>query len=302
MRIGLDCRRYQQPRQLSNPSVRKRYLSGDNTSLVCIGSSTCWGAGGRGWSPMSTARSARSSAVPGGRARAARARGRLTGAAATCSTLVAVVSGRTATDARTMVGVDGLTYVGNHGLEVLAPKAGQKSCRRRCPGCRDWRRCSTDVAGADSAAGRPHREQRRHRPACTTVWRQIPTRARHELLGDPGRRARSPVGLRIEEGRMVINLLPPLTASRRARPSAGSSREHQLERLVYLGDDVTDAHAFSALQVLRQSGEVRTLEHRRRRPRDAAQRAAARRRQRAVGRRRRRPALWQVAERLKSEC
>ena len=29
--------------------------------------------------------------------------------------------------------------------------------------------------------------------------------------------------------------------------------------MVYLGDDETDAHAFRALKVLRQSGEVRTL-------------------------------------------
>ncbi|HEV7664378.1 MAG TPA: trehalose-phosphatase, partial [Chloroflexota bacterium] len=31
--------------------------------------------------------------------------------------MVAVVSGRRASDARAMVGVDGLVYVGNHGLE-----------------------------------------------------------------------------------------------------------------------------------------------------------------------------------------
>ena len=46
-------------------------------------------------------------------------------------TLVAVVSGRTAADARTMVGVDGLTYVGNHGFDVLANGRAAKSCPRR---------------------------------------------------------------------------------------------------------------------------------------------------------------------------
>ena len=34
-------------------------------------------------------------------------------------TLVAVVSGRRVLDTRRMVGIDGLTYVGNHGFEVL---------------------------------------------------------------------------------------------------------------------------------------------------------------------------------------
>ena len=57
---------------------------------------------------------------------------------------------------------------------------------------------------------------------------------------------------------MVINLLPPLTVTK------GSAvtwlvRTHHLDRLVYLGDDVTDAHAFRALAVLRQNADVRTL-------------------------------------------
>ena len=36
-------------------------------------------------------------------------------------------------------------------------------------------------------------------------------------------------------------------------------REHRLERLVYLGDDVTDAHAFRALAGLRQTDNVQSL-------------------------------------------
>ena len=37
--------------------------------------------------------------------------------------LVACMSGRRAAEARRMVGLDALTYVGNHGLERLAPGA-----------------------------------------------------------------------------------------------------------------------------------------------------------------------------------
>src|SRR5437016_3680585 len=37
--------------------------------------------------------------------------------------LVACVSGRRAAEARWLVGVDELSYVGNHGLELLAPGA-----------------------------------------------------------------------------------------------------------------------------------------------------------------------------------
>ena len=37
--------------------------------------------------------------------------------------LVACISGRRAEDARKLVGLDSLTYIGNHGLERLAPGA-----------------------------------------------------------------------------------------------------------------------------------------------------------------------------------
>jgi trehalose 6-phosphate phosphatase len=65
-------------------------------------------------------------------------------------------------------------------------------------------------------------------------------------------------GLRVEEGRRVINLLPPLMVSK------GSAvtwlvRRHALQRLVFLGDDVTDAHAFRALGMLRQTNQVQGL-------------------------------------------
>jgi trehalose 6-phosphate phosphatase len=84
-----------------------------------------------------------------------------------------------------------------------------------------------------------------------------PPEARRALLQILARSALTS-GVRIEEGRMVINVLPPLMVSK------GSAvtwlvRERQLDRIAYLGDDLTDAHAFRALGVLRQTGEVRTL-------------------------------------------
>ena len=65
-------------------------------------------------------------------------------------------------------------------------------------------------------------------------------------------------GLRIEEGRMVINLLPPLTVTKGSAVT-WLAREHHLQRIVYFGDDVTDAHAFKALTVLREKARLETL-------------------------------------------
>jgi trehalose 6-phosphate phosphatase len=81
--------------------------------------------------------------------------------------------------------------------------------------------------------------------------------ARARILELVGRRALTS-GLRVEEGRMVVNLLPPL------RVSKGSAvrwlaESYRLDGLVYFGDDLTDVHAFETLRTLRSSGQAQTL-------------------------------------------
>jgi trehalose 6-phosphate phosphatase len=170
-------------------------------------------------------------------------------------TLVAVVSGRTAVDARSMVGIDGVTYVGNHGFEVL--RGGGPEI---VPAAHDW---VPRVAAAVEAV-RAHVQQPgvliENKGATASLHYRLapdPGRARQELLEIVAKVALTS-RLQVEEGRLVINLLPPLGVSKGSVVS-WLVAEHRLERVVYLGDDETDAHAFRALQVLRQSGEVRTL-------------------------------------------
>jgi trehalose-phosphatase len=75
-----------------------------------------------------------------------------------------------------------------------------------------------------------------------------------EILG----RAAQTYGFRIEQGRKVFNLLPPLPISKGTAVTLLVG-EYALDRVVYLGDDATDAHAFRALVDLRQKGNARTL-------------------------------------------
>jgi trehalose 6-phosphate phosphatase len=171
--------------------------------------------------------------------------------------VTAVVSGRTAADARRMVGVDGLTYVGNHGLEIWRSEI---SGPQIAPEARPWvPRISAVLEDVARHVRLPGVLVEDKGASGSLHYRLTadPARARTELLAVLARRAVTS-GLRIEEGRMVINLLPPLMVTK------GSAvtwlvREHKLERLVYLGDDITDAHAFRALAGLRQTGNVQTL-------------------------------------------
>jgi trehalose 6-phosphate phosphatase len=141
--------------------------------------------------------------------------------------LVACVSGRTGEDARRVVGVDGLVYVGEHGLE-LEPEADAWAGRL--------------AEFADAAAWPAERK----RLTVSFHYRNRPEG--REALEPEARRAEQE-GLRPRWGRMVLEVRPPLhahkgTAIRRLLADRG------LRRALYAGDDTTDLDAFRALDGL----------------------------------------------------
>jgi len=169
--------------------------------------------------------------------------------------LVAVVSGRQVADVRAMVGVDGISYVGNHGLEMLTATGPQV-----VPEARPWvPRLAQVIHEIEQQVTTPGVKIENKGVTASLHYRTTanPEQARRELLEIVARTALTS-GLRLEEGRMVLNLLPPLTVSKGSAVS-WLAREHQLDALVYLGDDVTDAHAFRALKNMRETSPMRTL-------------------------------------------
>jgi trehalose 6-phosphate phosphatase len=172
--------------------------------------------------------------------------------------MVAVVSGRSVADARAMVGIDGLIYVGNHGLELWGSNGPEL-----VPEVRPW--VPRLAAVLDEVARRLEADTItgviiENKGATASLHYRLapdPDAVRRRLLEILAQCAVTS-GLRLEEGRRVINLLPPLMVTKGSAVS-WLVREHALKRLVYLGDDVTDAHAFKALGVLRQTSHLETL-------------------------------------------
>ena len=145
--------------------------------------------------------------------------------------LVACISGRTGVDAKRVVGVPELVYVGNHGLE-LEPEATEWGDRlQRFLAEIDWPRTESKTLSA-SLHYRGVADEGAARAALAEV------KKRAEDLGFVAR-----------FGRKVLELLPPLevdkgTAVRQLLAS------HQLRRGLYAGDDTTDLDAFRALDGL----------------------------------------------------
>jgi trehalose 6-phosphate phosphatase len=141
--------------------------------------------------------------------------------------LVACISGRTGDEARRLVGVDGVVYVGTHGLE-LEPEAER------------WRKTLRPFAGL----GWPWLEDKGLTVAFH--WREAPdqdaARAELETVAERARAA----GLEARWGRKVLELRPPVKADKGTAVRA-LLEERALTRALYAGDDDTDLDAFRGL-------------------------------------------------------
>lgn len=151
--------------------------------------------------------------------------------------LVACVTGRTGEFARDIVAVDAIRYVGQHGLE-LQPAAAAYA-RRIHAFARDtgWREVELKPLTAAF-----HYRRAADRAAARRELQGVATRALEE-------------GFRTKWGRMVLEVLPPVDASKGTAVHA-LLRESGLRRALYAGDDVTDLDGFDALDGLDVSVRV----------------------------------------------
>jgi trehalose 6-phosphate phosphatase len=150
--------------------------------------------------------------------------------------LVACVSGRASADAAATVGVEGLVYVGTHGLE-------------REPEAERW-------AGAlhEFAAGVTWPVEDKGLSVSFHYRGALDEEAARAELESVAAAARA-AGLRARFGRKVLELLPPVDASKRSAVLHLLEREG-VERALYAGDDTTDLDAFAALDGLETAVRV----------------------------------------------
>jgi trehalose-phosphatase len=156
--------------------------------------------------------------------------------------LVAVVSGRGGDDVRARVGVEGIVYVGAHGLE-LDPNA--ERWRRQIgefAADAPWPQAETELKGLSVAF------HFRHHPDEREAVRDL------EVLAD---RARAD-GLVARFGRKVLEVLPPVGSNK------GTAVRHLLDargltRALVAGDDTTDLDAFRAVEELAHRVRVAVL-------------------------------------------
>jgi len=141
--------------------------------------------------------------------------------------LVACVSGRAGEDARRLVRVERVVFVGNHGLE-LEPEAADLAAR---------------IARFRDDVGLPVEDKRltlsyHFREAAD----EAAARARLEEVAERARAA----GLQARWGRRVLEIRPPVAAHKGTAVRTLLERS-QAARGLYAGDDTTDLDAFAGL-------------------------------------------------------
>jgi trehalose 6-phosphate phosphatase len=169
---------------------------------------------------------------------------------------VGCISGRSAAEARRLVGVGGIAYAGSHGAELLEPGA---ALPRTNDAFRSWEgRVKAFVVERD----RPDLRRLRVRiedkgPIVALHWRGAPDEeAARERLEAIAAEAEGD-GLATHWGRKVLELRPPVEFDK------GLALRELVELFgarvaMFGGDDVTDLDAFAALDALVEEGGLKS--------------------------------------------
>jgi trehalose 6-phosphate phosphatase len=165
-------------------------------------------------------------------------------------TLTAVVSGRAAEDVYERVGLPGLVYIGNHGMEQW--KNGKVIVSPIAVAYRDNLLAATPEIKQILVSGMRFEDK----GATVSVhYRQTshPEKVVKELTPVMQSVAEKH-GLHLTQGRMVFEFRPPVKIDK-GTAFEELIKTYQLEAAFYLGDDITDVAAFLTARQLRERGQ-----------------------------------------------
>ncbi len=169
--------------------------------------------------------------------------------------VVACVSGRRASEARAMVSIGAISYLGSHGAELL--RAGWTESVLD-PSLEDWvRRIHEFGREADTSDLRRRRVRLEDKGAIIAFhWRGAPDEEAARSAIDAIAARAEAAGLRTHWGRKVLEVRPPVRIDKGAG-IASLLAEVDVDAALYVGDDMTDIDAFRMLGQLVEEGKLK---------------------------------------------
>jgi trehalose 6-phosphate phosphatase len=167
------------------------------------------------------------------------------------------VTGRQASDARRLVGLGMLGYVGSHGVERLRPGSTAPDLDAEVAA---WAGRVQDLGRElDTPELRTLGVRREDKgPVVALHWRGARDEAAAEEALDAVAERIEAAGLHVHRGRKVMELRPPVPMEK-GRGVRALLADADVDRALYAGDDVTDLDAFRALAELRDEGALTAI-------------------------------------------
>ena len=168
--------------------------------------------------------------------------------------IVACVSGRRAAVARRIVALGSITYIGNHGTEVLRGGATEAEID---PEVADWGvRVRAWARGAQTGELDRLRVRAEDKAAIAAFhWRGAPDEVAAEAAVRRLAERAEAEGLHTHWGRKVLEVRPPV-AMDKGRGIVRLLADARLDVALYAGDDRTDLDAFAGLRGLVEDGRL----------------------------------------------
>ena len=165
-------------------------------------------------------------------------------------TLTAVVSGRAAKDVYQRIGLPGLVYIGNHGMEQW--RDGKVIVSPTAAAYRDTLAVATTEIKQILVAGLRFEDKG---ATLSVHYRQTSDPEQVAMRLTPSMQSIAEKhGLHLTQGRMVFEFRPPVNIDK-GTAFEELVRTHQLDAAFYLGDDTTDVAVFTAARRLRESNQ-----------------------------------------------
>ena len=170
--------------------------------------------------------------------------------------VVACVSGRRASDARRIVSLGSIAYLGSHGSEVLMPGAIAPQLDRELQA---WTRRVQNFSHEHFTEDlRKLRVRLEDKEAIAALhWRGVPDEEEAQAAIEDVAAAAEQAGFTSHWGRKVLEIRPPVRIDKGAG-IINLLRDRDLAAALYVGDDTTDLDAFRGLTELVEGDRLGT--------------------------------------------
>ena len=169
--------------------------------------------------------------------------------------LVAAISGRSVLDVKKMVGIEQMAYIGNHGMERW--KQGRSELVQGLEGFPELIKSLTEYLSCHISINGVKVENKGI--TATIHYRQTtsPETSQYKIMQTLEQLPQTEK-LRIMQGKMSINLLPPMKINK-GTAVLDLIGKHKSRGGIYLGDEITDLDAFEAIHSASRGSDFRGL-------------------------------------------